>query len=268
MVRTDERRWMLLRSFYRSYSSFHALFDEYERRVLAFTTKYRLDRKELKLRPEELLSLFDSHALLALRDGDLASLREISHKLFRRERPDPFDSHVSNIYHEVSILKEEEWTLREQAADEDPKEYERYYREVNIYYPKRLRHVRNLYEKARKRLEKLLPAMSRETIVVRSAYLFGGDLFRDVYDGGLEEFYRHLYPDAGALAGYTVAADSFYDGGFGREAAEAYEKALAAAGREMDRAAKDGGRTAEETRALETQRRSLEKRRDKALALA
>jgi hypothetical protein len=69
----------------------------------------------------------------------------------RPSRPlrQPRDEHL----HEVSILKEEEWTLREQAGSEDPKEYERYYREVNFYYPKRLKHVRNLYGRARKRLE-------------------------------------------------------------------------------------------------------------------
>lgn len=268
MLRTDERRWILLRTFFRGYRAFHALLGQYEDRVGAFAAKYSVDRKELQLPPEELLSLFDSHALLALRDGDLKTLREISHQLFRNGHPDAFDNHVSNIYHEVSILKEEEWTLREQAASEDPKEYERYYREVNIYYPKRLKHVRNLYGKARKRLEKILPTMARNTIVVRSAYLFGGELFHGVYAEGLEEFYRHLYPEGASLTGFTVAADSFLEGGFGPEAAEAYDRAIAVAARDLDRVAKEEGRGSENARALEAQRRSLEKRRDRALALA
>ncbi len=267
-MRTDEQRWILLRSFYGSYRSFHGLLHEYERRVNAFAAKYAIDRRELTLPPEELLSLFDSHALLALRDGELTALRHISHRLLRGERPDPFDNHVTNIYHEVSILKEEEWTLREQASSKDPREYERYYREVNIYYPKRLRHVRNLYGKARKRLEKLLPSMGRSTIVVRSAYLFGEELFRGVYDGGLTEFYSHVYPEGGALTGYTVVADSFLDGGFGREAAECYERAAAAAAREHERLARENGPSSEAARYAEAQRRNLEKRRDKALALA
>src|SRR5262249_38688018 len=156
------------------------LYDEYERRVLAFATKYGVDRRELQLPPEELISLFDSHALLALREGDLSVLRDASHRLFRGRTPDAFDSHVTNIYHEGQILKEEEGTLRERGAGDDSKEYQRYYREVNVYYPKRLKHVRNLYGKARKRLERLLPPMGRATIIVRSAYLFGGELFRDV----------------------------------------------------------------------------------------
>lgn len=269
-MRSDERRWVLLRVFYGGYRSFRVLFEQYELRVVAFTEKYRVDRKDLKLPPEELLSLFDSHALLALRNDNLKSLREISHQVFRADgaRPDPFDNHVTNIYHEVSILKEEEWTLREQAGGEDPKEYERYYREVNFYYPKRLKHVRNLYGKARKRLEKLLPAMGRNTIVVRSSYLFGEKLFDGVYPRGLDDFYEYLYPEGGALTGYSVAGDSFLEGGFGTEAAEAYDRAIAEAKRLHERVAKDHGRTCDDARALDAQRRSLEKRRDKALVLS
>lgn len=265
-MRADELRWILLRSFYEGYRSFHALFDQYERRVVAFTEKYGIDRKELELPPEELLSLFDSHALLTLRNGPVKTLRETSHKLFRVGRPDPFDNHVTNIYHEISILKEEEWTLREQAGSDDPKEYERYYREVNFYYPKRLKHVRNLYGKARKRLEKLLPTVGRNTIVIRSAYLFGERLFEGVYPRGLDQFYEHLYPEGGALLGYSVVGDSFLEGGFGPEAAEAYERAVAVAQVAQQEPAPAGAPG--DLRVLEAQRRSLEKRRDKALALA
>jgi hypothetical protein len=267
-MRTDEYRWILLRSFYEGYRSFHALFGQYEARVVAFTSKYGKDRRELQLPPEELLSLFDSHALLALRNGNLKTLRETSHELFPADRPDPFDSHVTNIYHEVSILKEEEWTLREQAGSEDPKEYDRYYREVNYYYPKRLKHVRNLYGRARKRLERLLPSMGRNTIVIRSAYLFGQKLFDGVYAGGLAEFYEKLYPEGGALTGFSVVADSFLDGGFGSEAAEAYDRAIAEARRRHAAAEKERGKTSDEARALEAQRKNLEKRRDKALVIA
>jgi hypothetical protein len=266
-LRTDELRWLLLRAFYGGYRSFHVLFEQYEKRVLAFTEKYGVDRKELVIAPEELLSLFDSHALIALRNDHLKTLREISHVLFRGGPPDPFDNHVTNIYHEVSILKEEEWTLREQSAGEDRKEYERYYREVNFYYPKRLKHVRNLYGKARKRLEKLLPTMGKSTIVIRSAYLFGDGLFEGVYAGGLDEFYGKLHPEGGAPKGYAVVAESFLEGGFGEEAAEAFERAIKATAKERDRAAKKAG-TEDEVKSLEAQRKSLEKRRDKALAVA
>lgn len=259
----DERRWILLRTFYRSYRGFHALLDQYERRVTAFARQYGVDRKNLKLSPEELATLLDPHSLAAMRDGDLESLRTMSHRLFRTaEGADRFDSHVSSIYHEVSLLKEEHWTIREESTQADLEEYERYYREVNVYYPKRLRHVRNLYAKARKRLERLLPPMSRNRVIVRSVYLFGEQLVRDVYPGGLEELYGHMYPGGGALQGYQLAADSFVESGFGPEAVTAYDRALAAAA-VLERSAEDEAAI----EAIARRREELERSRERAQAL-
>ena len=59
-MRSDERRWILLRTFYQSYRSFHALLEAYERRVAAFAESYALDRADLELTPTELLSLLMS----------------------------------------------------------------------------------------------------------------------------------------------------------------------------------------------------------------
>ena len=116
--------------------------------------------------------------------------------------------------------------------------------------------------------EKLLPTMGRNTIVIRSAYLFGEKLFADVYEDGLDEFYEYLYPEGGALTGYTVVADSFLEGGFGQEATAAYERAIAVALDGHAKASKADGKSSESARAIDAQRRTLEKRRDKAMALA
>ncbi len=266
---TDERRWMLLRTFYQSYRSFNVLLEQYERRVLAFAERDGVDRSKLKLRPSELASLMDATALLALRDGELNLLRQISHMLFRSAHlVDTFDNNVTNIYHEVSILKEEHYAVGEETLHTDPKEYERYYREVNIYYPRRLRHVRDLFTKARSRLERLLPSMATNKIVLRSAYLFGDQLVRDVYPAGLGELYRHMYPHGGSLTGYTLAADSFLEGGFADEAARAYAKAINAVD-DLVAAAKRrrSARGRNEAVALNEQRLNLEARLERALAL-
>ncbi len=269
-MRTDERRWTLVRTFYRSYRAFSALFEAYERRVESFVALYGKDRRELKLAPDELLSLFDGNALSALRDNELALLKDTAHQLFRGgDVPDPFDSHVTNIYHEVSILKEEHWTVREDVMRSDRKAYDRYYREVNIYYPRRLRHTRNLYGKARERLETvLLPAFSRNKIMVRSVYLFGERLVHGVYERGLDQCYEYMYPNGGALTGFTLAADSFLDGGFCAEAGQAYGRALAVLDARL--AATDGTEEPvpeRELRELAAQRRNLLRRRERALAL-
>lgn len=262
-MRTDERRWLLLRTFYHSYRSFHSLLDQYERRVMEYAGKYGVDRKDLQLPAEELATLLDSHALSALRDGDLALLRETSHRIFRTgDVPDRFDTHVTNVYHEVSLLKEEHWTVREQSMFADPVEYARYYREVNVYYPKRLRHVRNLYGKARRRLEQILPAMARTRIIVRSVYLFGERLVQGVYDDGLDELYGHMYPGGGSLTGFSLAGESFLESGFGAEAVTAFDRALAAADRSVGSVEDDGA-----VRAIEDRREELVRRRESALAL-
>ena len=259
----------MVRTFYRSYRAFHALFVAYERRVEGFVETYAMDRRDIKLAPDELLSLFDTHALSALRDNDLVQLKDAAHQLFRGlDAPDPFDSHITNVYHEVSILKEEHWAVLEDVMRADRRAYDRYYREVNVYYPRRLRHVRNLYNKAKRRLESvLLPAFSRNKIMVRSVYLFGEQLVHGVYDGGLSEFYGYLYPNGGALTGFTLAADSFLDGGFREEAAEAYGRALEILGGRLTAAAETEALPDRELRELEAQRRNLQRRRERALAL-
>lgn len=268
-MRTDELRWVLLRTFYQSLRTFRALYSEYERRVLEFSDRYGVDRTELKLPQDELGSLLDAQALVEFRDRELAKLRDVSHRLFRGAyMPDPFDSHVTNIYHEVSILKEEHWAIGDPSMQMSQEEYDRYYREVNVYYPRRLRHVRNLYRNARERLELLLPSMARTKVIVRSVYLFGDRLVRGVYRDGIEEFYRHMYPEGGALTGYTLAADSFFDGAFFEESAEAYDKALDALAARMDGIEGDGNRAVAEREKLEAQRTSLDGRRARALELA
>ena len=195
----EERRWLLIRGFYSSWKRFLLLFEEYERRVGDFTSRYKTQRSRLRLSPDDLASLIDFRALEDLRDREVSLLREISHDLFRSlDATDRLDHHVSIIYHELSALKEEYYTLREEFVRKEGIEYDLFYREVNEYYPKRLRHIRNLYENAQRRLREILPSMASDRVVVRSVYLFGADLLRGVLPGGLEEFYAAMYPGAGA----------------------------------------------------------------------
>ncbi len=225
----EERRWLLLRSFYSSWKRFLLLFEEYERRVRAFSERYKTERSLLRLEPDDLATLIDFKALEDLRDREASLLREISHDLFRsRDATDRFDHHVSIIYHELSALKEEHYTLREEFVREQRIEYDLLYKEVNEYYPKRMRHIRNLYVKAERRLRHHLPAMAADRVVVRSLYLFGEGLLRGLLPGGVEELYGAMYP-GGIVEAFAAAGDSFRASGFLEEAAEAYGRCLAAA---------------------------------------
>jgi len=225
----EERRWLLLRSFFSSWRRFLVLFEEYERRVKDFSRRYDTDRAHLRLVPDDLATLIDFKALEDLRDREVSLLREVSHELFRTtDATDRFDHSVSIIYHELSALKEEHYTLREDFVREESIEYDLFYKEVNRYYPKRLRHIRNLYRRADRRLRVLLPAMAEDRVVVRSLHLFGAGLLEGLYPGGLGELHAAMYPLGGALEAYAVAGRSFLQSGFREEARDAFAKGLAA----------------------------------------
>lgn len=230
---SEELRWLLLRSFFSSWRRFLRLFEDYERRVKEFSSRFDTDRSRLRLEPDDLATLLDFKALEALRDREVSLLREVSHRLFRSpDETDRFDHLVSVIYHELSALKEEHYTLREEFVREESIEYERFYREVNQYYPKRLRHLRNLYGKADRRLRVLLPGMAEDRVLLRSLHLFGEDLVRDLYPGGLAELHMALFPRGGTVEAHAAVARSFEEAGFLEEAQEAWETCLALEGRD------------------------------------
>jgi len=225
----DENRWLLIRDLFRGRNRFQKLFRRYERRVLAHSREADVDRMDLRLAWADLRSLLDFHELESLRDELIEELKQLSHDLFRTsDSTDPLDSVISQIYHEISILKEEHYTLKDDHLKRDVKGYERLYREVKEYYPDRLRHIRGLFDTARRRLERILPTMIEGTIVVRSLYLFGDELLGNAYRDGLAGLYRKAYPGQGEVKGYLTAAISFRRGGFFRRAGEALEKARTA----------------------------------------
>jgi hypothetical protein len=221
--------WLLLRSFFASRRQFIAIFDRYEHSVARFAEDLETDRSRLKLPADEVLDLLDLRSLEILRDEVVAGLKSTSHELFRgRDETDRFDHLVSNIYHELSILKEEHYTLKEEHLRHDRHEYDRFFREISEFYPKRLRHIRNLYSRAQRRLADLLPQMGGERILIRSLYLLGEEHLGRDYPGGISGLYRRMYPEGGEVEGCLTVARSFCSSGFLEEALEAYRRARAA----------------------------------------
>ena len=225
----EELLWRLFRTFFRSRARFYTLFDRYEESVLEFADRFKTHRTRLKLPVDELHTLLDFKSLEELRDREILLLKETAHEIFRSpDSTDLLDHHVSNIYHEISMLKEEHYTLREEYLRSDQREYDRFFREVSEFYPKRLRHVRNLYAKALRRLEALLPELAAERILTRSLYLYGDELLSEHYPRGLAGLYRKMYPQLGALQAYREVGLSFFESGFEEEALQAFRKAVAA----------------------------------------
>ena len=94
------------------------------------------------------------------------------------------------------------------------REFARLFREVSEYYPQRLRRVQNLFQRATRRLEKLLPQFQSDTIVLRSAYLFRETLWPESARTGLARLLGKMYPAAGVAHGFLQVARSFFEAGF------------------------------------------------------
>ncbi len=220
--------WELLRTFFTAKRIFHDQFEGYEKKVIAWSKKLGVPREIMKLKASEVSELLDFKALEILRDNYLQSLKEMSHGMFRSmDSTDPFDRYVSNIFHEMSILKEEHYSLKSFSPDsaggngaEDS-----LLEEVHEYFPRRVRKILNLFQNAMQRIEQLLPQQVNDRILVRSVYMFGPKLLKGSYRGPLEGFYWKMYPDCGPIEGYYSAGKSFFESGFYELSEEAMKKA-------------------------------------------
>lgn len=236
--------WTIVRLFYRSLVIFREQFESYEARVLEHSARTGIARQDLRLSPDELASLLDLKKLERMRDGHLQELKDLCHLVFRgHDSTDLFDRYVSDIFHEVSILKEEHYSVHFYAPY-----YEKHREEVELnlilneahtLFPQKLRQVRYLFEKAEGRMRELLGSFRNIPLFTRSLYLHRDDFVREAYPEGLLEFYRLMYPQ-GPVEGFYQVGLSFYHAGFRPEALlafqqadDAYRQALAAAnGRE------------------------------------
>jgi hypothetical protein len=221
--------WELLKTFFVSKRLFIHQWEMYEEKVRAYSRRLGVDRENLKLSAEEVGELLDLKALETLRDAYLVNLKEMSHRMFRSsDSTDTFDRLVSNIFHETSILKEEHYSLKsfgpyqcETNSNDDS-----ILDEVHEFFPRRVRKIRSLFEKARQRIEQLLPQQTSDTILIRSVYLYGENVLSPFFEGPREGFYRKMYPEGGAFEGFYRVGRSFFDSGFDELAGEAMHQAL------------------------------------------
>jgi len=217
--RTTRLIFDVVERYFHATRHFQSQFTNYETRVLEYARQRGLDRTQLRLNAQELATLFDFKALEQLRDRHLFALKEASHRLFRGDdHTDAFDRYVSDLFHELSMLKEEHYTVQVygpqfEAADEDA-DLETLLDEVHEFYPRRLRTIRTLFQKARARLLAVLPDFGENSILLRSLAMYGDDLVGDVLPGGVDELLAAIYPARGAAWAWGRAAQRFLDGGF------------------------------------------------------
>lgn len=226
--------WDLLQTFFKARALFMEIYEAYEARVLRHAKEGGVAREDLRLDAKGVSALLDLKKVGELRERYLLSLKEIAHDLFRSEEAtDIFDRYVHDVFHEISILKEEHLKVFTFAPEyghlkgEEDEEYQVVLDEVHQLFPHKVHHVHALFGKAKTRLEQILPGYGEDRVLMRSIYLFGEELLGDAYDGGLEGFYKYLYPDLGAVEGYFQVGKSFLESRFLDKAKEALLKCIA-----------------------------------------
>ncbi len=248
--------WDLAEAFYLASQAYSEVFELYEARVLAHAKQQGVPRENLRLDAETVSKLLDLGKLESLRNGPLHEVKDIAHILFRRKATtDKLDRYVSEIFHELSILKEEQYKVSTFAPEyqkrNELEEYESILDEVHKEFPRKVHNIHDLFEKARWRLEAILRKSREDPVFARSLALFGEKLLEKCYPNGVADLYAALYP-AGALEGHLVAARSFARGGFLVQARTEAKWALdaAARGRRDSTDEKDWERLQGEARAL------------------
>ena len=232
--------WTIVELFYRSLLVFRELLESYEQKVLEFARLRNTPREDLRLDSRDLAGLLDLKKLERLRDDYIHQLKDLCHLVFRgQDQTDLLDRHVSDIFHEISILKEEHYNVKTYAPlyerDAQVEELQHILDEAHSLFPRNVSHIHHLFEQASKSMEKHLPSARNLPIFLRSLYLSRDDFVAQAYPRGLLDFYELMYP-LGPVEGFYSVASSFYHSGFMEEAREAADLAWSTYRQEMSSA--------------------------------
>ena len=221
--------WTIVQIFYRAHAVFKEQFEEYEQKVLEFSRETGMPRDELRLKSSEIGGLLDFKKLERLRDGYIHELKDLCHLVFRgQDRTDFLDRYVSDIFHEISILKEEHYNVKTYAPlyerDSAEVELKHILDEAHIQFPLKLKHTQYLFGRAQSRLEEHLASFCNIQLFIRSLYLHRDGFVAEAYPDGIKQFYRFMYP-CGPVEGFYHVGRNLYLSGFMDEALEAFQLA-------------------------------------------
>lgn len=226
--------WTIFSLFYRSLLAFREQYDRYERKVKEFSVARHVPREDLRLSSEELATLLDFKELEHLRNGFLHELKALCHSVFRgQDQTDILDRYVSDIFHQISILKEEHYNV---------KTYGPYFEkdalqevalrgildEAHVGFPTLTKHILFLFHQAQSRMEEHIASFRKTPIFIRSLYLHRHGFVVQVHATGIRHFYRLMYP-LGPVEGFYSVGLSFLHGGFVEHARQAFVDAAGAA---------------------------------------
>lgn len=228
---TTPHIWKIVRLFYTAEAIFNRQHDRYEELVAQYVRILGKPREEIRLEPKELSELLHFQDMEKLRDDYLEPLKQHSHALFRSDDTTTFlDRLVNDIFHEISILKEEQYnvlTYSPRAADVDTRgELDAILDEVHEMFPSKVHRMKHLFETARDRLEKILPTYKRNQVLIRSLFLYRNEFVAKAAPDGLIHLYRVIYGKDRPFEGFVEVGGSFQRSGFLENALEAHNAGL------------------------------------------
>ena len=229
--------WRVVERFYCARQVFSSVHDRYEQIVHSYVEKFDQPREEIRLAPRELVELLSTQDLEKLRDQYLMPLKQACHRLFRTEVSTDFlDRLVNDIFHELSILKEEHYNVLTYDVDDATGnsesgrdlqlEQKAVLDEVHNMFPQKVHRIAHLFDVGTAALEALLHRWKQDPVLIRSLFLQRERFVKESYDDGLCHFYRLMYGEQSAWQGYRIVGDSFLASGFVSHANEAYSEGL------------------------------------------
>ena len=227
----DADIWMIVERFFSAQAIYKRQYDRYEELVAKYVSQFGMPRQEIRLEPAELSGLLRFKEMERLRDEYLLPLKRATHSLFRTtDATDYLDRLVNDIFHEISILKEEHYNVLTYSAGVEERgaraELETILDEVHTMFPIKVHRLKHLFEEARERLETILPSFRSSVVLIRSLFLYRDDFVAAAYPDGLLGFYRSIYGDAHVYEGFRDVGDSFSASGFYESAIAGYQAGL------------------------------------------
>lgn len=231
--------WRIVERFYRSRSHFLRIHDRYEELVAGYVERLGMPRETIRLQPRELSQLLSYKELEVLRDEYVLPLKDACHALFRtRDTTEFLDRVVNDIFHELSILKEEHYNVLTYDAhlpEGDPgtdirpgkalaREQQAVLDEVHDVFPQKVHRLHHLYEVALRSLERLFPKYRDDIVLIRSLFLHRDRFVARAYDRGLLHFYELMYGEDAIFEGFRAVGDSFFHSGFHELSILCYEQ--------------------------------------------
>ena len=233
--------WTIVERFYRSHRTFMGIHARYESIVAEYVDRLEMPREKIRLGARELSELLKYKELEVLRDDYLSPLKEACHRLFRtKDSTDILDRLINDIFHELSILKEEHYNVLTYDADQTPAavpgegglrkgfelqlEQQAVLDEVHAMFPAKVHRIHHLFEVSLSAVEALMPQYRENRVLIRSLFLHRHRFVARVYEEGLNRFYQLMYGEDRIFDGFTLAGDSFYHSGFYDEAICCYEE--------------------------------------------